>query len=393
MTAEIVKTGGALAIRSDQTEWTQAQVAVLQQSGISNDVTPAELSGFLHLCQRTQLDPFSRQIYLIGRKDKRAGRVVFTPQTGIDGYRVIAHRVVAESRENFGYEDTQWCDTSGRWRDVWLANEPPAAARVTVIRNGHRFPAIALFREYAQTWDGKPTGLWGKMPAGQLAKCAEALALRKAFPHDLAGVYTAEEMAQADNPAPAQTAPQPAFDAAAEGDMGGGRDFLGEAVEAPDAGAVRQIWKDARAAGASPDYLERIAAEGRAKTLAAAEDEVHDAEIVEDQAEEPAPTAAPAAAATAPFRSEPVTSPQMKKMHATFNEIGIKDRTKRLAITTDIVGRPLGSANELTKAEAIDLLNTLDLALKQDDPGEYLVQLCEGASAADAALAATADAA
>jgi phage recombination protein Bet len=197
---EIVQAGGALAIRPDQTEWTPAQAAVLQQSGISDEVTAAELSGFLHLCQRTQLDPFSRQIYLIGRKDKRAGRTVFTPQTGIDGYRVVAHRVVAASREAFGYEDTQWCDQSGRWRDVWLSNEPPAAARVTVLRNGQRFPAIALFREYVQAWDGKPTGLWAKMPAGQLAKCAEALALRRAFPHDLAGVYTAEEMAQADNP-------------------------------------------------------------------------------------------------------------------------------------------------------------------------------------------------
>ncbi|WP_406417939.1 phage recombination protein Bet [Streptomyces sp. NBC_01614] len=204
MSAEITKAGGALAIRPDQTTWTPEQALVLRQSGISDQVTAAELSGFLHLCQRTQLDPFSRQIYLIGRFDRRAGREVFTPQTAIDGYRVVAHRVIAASGETFGYEDTLWCDKDGRWRDAWLAEEPPAAAKVTVLRNGQRFSAVALFREYVQTGkEGKRLGLWGKMPAGQVAKCAEALALRKAFPHDLAGVYTAEEMAQADNPAPA----------------------------------------------------------------------------------------------------------------------------------------------------------------------------------------------
>ncbi|WP_051814531.1 phage recombination protein Bet [Streptomyces iakyrus] len=200
---DIVKAGGSLAIRPDQTDWTPQQGAVLRQSGIDNEVTAEELSAFLHLCQRTRLDPFSRQIYLIGRWDNRQRRKVYTPQTSIDGYRVIGHRVVAEQGGDLGYEDTLWCDANGQWRDVWLLDEPPAAAKVTVIRNGQRFPAVALFREYVQTnKDDKPIGLWGKMPAGQLAKCAEALALRKAFPHDLAGVYTAEEMAQADNPAP-----------------------------------------------------------------------------------------------------------------------------------------------------------------------------------------------
>jgi phage recombination protein Bet len=203
MSTEITKAAGSLAIRPDQTDWTPQQGAVLRQSGIDNQVTTEELSAFLHLCQRTRLDPFSRQIYLIGRWDNRQQRKVYTPQTSIDGYRVIAHRVVAEQGGHLGYEDTMWCDTSGRWRDVWLAEAPPAAVKVTVIRNGQRFPAVALFREYVQTGkENKPIGLWGKMPAGQLAKCAEALALRKAFPHDLAGVYTAEEMAQADNPAP-----------------------------------------------------------------------------------------------------------------------------------------------------------------------------------------------
>jgi phage recombination protein Bet len=194
---------GSLAIRADQTAWTDQQAAVLRQSGISDDVTAAELSSFLHLCQRTQLDPFSRQIYLIGRYDKRKQRTVFTPQTGIDGYRVIAQRVTGQTGGTYGYEDTLWCDSAGRWRDVWLSDDPPAAAKVTVIRNGQRFSAVARFSEYAETWpDGNLKAMWAKMPSGQIAKCCEALALRKAFPHDLAGVYTSEEMAQADNVAP-----------------------------------------------------------------------------------------------------------------------------------------------------------------------------------------------
>ncbi|MFI6862612.1 phage recombination protein Bet [Streptomyces sp. NPDC050421] len=301
---EIAQAGGSLAIRPDQTVFSAEQAAVLRQSGIDNDVTGAELSGFLHLCQRTGLDPFSRQIYLIGRKDKRAGRKVFTPQTGIDGYRVIAHRVVAASREMFGYEDTVWCDSAGRWRDVWLAEDAPAAAKVTVLRNGQRFSAVAVYREYVQTdFNGSPTRMWKNMGANQIAKCAEALALRKAFPHDLAGVYTAEEMGQADNPAPEQAvfhrivkgepdqwATPPAVVAAGVADVPaesltpGGRDYLHEAHAAPDAATVRLIWMDAQSEGAVKEYLAQIADVGKAKAAASAPepaaDEVVDGEIV-----------------------------------------------------------------------------------------------------------------
>lgn len=268
MSTEIVKTGGALAIRPDQTDWTQEQQLVLRQSGIDDDVTKAELSGFLHLCQKTGLDPFSRQIYLIGRWDKQAGRKVFTPQTGIDGYRVVANRVVEKAAVTLGYEDTFWCGKDGVWRDVWVSDEPPAAAKVIVLRNGQRFPAVAGYREYVQTnRNGEPTGMWRKMPAGQLAKCAEALALRKAFPNDLAGVYTAEEMAQADNPAaderhlrsvqPNETDPwaTPGPDAgqqqtvATKGRSQPAQDFADAAAKATDQAAMKGIYRQANTAG------------------------------------------------------------------------------------------------------------------------------------------------
>ncbi|MGW7001325.1 phage recombination protein Bet [Streptomyces sp. NPDC054933] len=287
MSTELAKTGGALAIRPDQTTWTPEQAAVLRQSGIGESVTRAELDGFLHLCQRTGLDPFSRQIYLIGRWDKRANREVYTPQTGIDGYRVVARRATAKSGGSYGYEDTLWCDESGKWRDVWLTDKPPAAAKVIVIRDGQRFSAVARYSEYVQTnRDGKPIGLWAKMPAGQLAKCTEALALRKAFPHDLAGVYTAEEMAQADNPAPERhlrsvtpgepdqwATPAAVVQAATaavptESLTPAGRDYLHEAHAAPDAATVRKIWQDARTEGAMPEYLAQIAQVGKEKAAA-----------------------------------------------------------------------------------------------------------------------------
>lgn len=192
----------ALALRDDQSYWDENQLAVLAQSGISQDVTKPELSAFLHVCQRTGLDPFARQIYLIGRWDRKAGREVYRPQTGIDGYRIVAQRTCERTGQALGYQDTMWCGPDGQWTDAWLSADPPAAAKVTVLRGGQPFSAVARWSEYVPlNGRGEITGLWVKRHAAQLEKCAEALALRKAFPNDMAGVYTAEEMAQADNPA------------------------------------------------------------------------------------------------------------------------------------------------------------------------------------------------
>ena len=183
----------ALAVISPQSHFSREQIDLIKTT-IAKGASDQELALFLAQCERTGLDPFSRQIYWISRGGRGS------TQVSIDGFRVIAER----SGEMDGQE-VAWCDETGAWADVWLKTTPPAAARVLVYRKGcsHPFPAIAKFAEYNA---GGP--MWTKMPANQIAKCAEALALRKAFPHQLSGLYTPDEMAQADTPALVIEAPK-----------------------------------------------------------------------------------------------------------------------------------------------------------------------------------------
>lgn len=146
-----------------------------------------EFANFILVSVRTGLDIFKKQIYLVKRWDSRLGKDVFTPQAGIDGFRSVAERT-----GNYAGND----DPIFKGEVVVKAIKGPADAMVTVYKivQGVRCPFTATAR-WSEYYPGEKIGfMWHTKPYLMLGKCAEALALRKAFPNIIQGFYETAEM-------------------------------------------------------------------------------------------------------------------------------------------------------------------------------------------------------
>lgn len=161
------------------------QIALIK-STVAVGATDLELQLFLYTAKKRNLDPLARQIYFIKRWNESQKKEVGTIQVGIDGFRTIAE----QSMKYAGNDDPIFeTDSKG--------NPIKATATVWKIVANSRvaFTASARWSEYVP--NEKQAFMWRKMPFTMLGKVAEALALRKAFPQDLSGMYIPEEMDQA----------------------------------------------------------------------------------------------------------------------------------------------------------------------------------------------------
>lgn len=164
--------------------FTQEQVDLIKRT-VCKGATDDELALFLYVAKKSGLDPLARQIHAVKRWDQSQGREVMAFQTGIDGYRLTAERT---GKYIPGREPT-FSEING---NIVSAT---AYVRKVVAGVAYEIAATAYMAEYiARKKDGSLTHIWATKPHVMLAKCAEALALRKAFPAELSGVRADEEM-------------------------------------------------------------------------------------------------------------------------------------------------------------------------------------------------------
>ncbi len=262
-----------LSIRDGQVTWDVSQKQALIDVLRVRHATEADLGVFFHQARRTGLDPFLRQLYMIARQEwdpeTRTKQWRQTFQTGIDGFRVVAHRRARQLNQVLTYDDPVYYDDEGRAYEVWLDDDVPARAiKFVVHMGGSRFPFTARYADFVVTKDeyepdtkddkgktvkGKPTGrrvpqgMWATRPTSQLEKCAEAGALRRACPQDLSGIYEFTEMERQDQPI--TTLVDDGATTSRPAPRKTGTDWVAMIKAAKNADEARKIWQECTDAG------------------------------------------------------------------------------------------------------------------------------------------------
>ena len=182
---------------------TSEEEGILKRTVLSKFPEDEQLM-FIRTCQRTKLDPFTKQIYPTKRYQKvkdEHGQTKKVPTlvivTGIMGLCAVAERT-----GHYDGCETKWSGQDGVWRDEWLADVYPEAARCVVFHKQRKHDEVAIARwnsfvgttwnQEGQRWE--VSDFWEKMPDYMLAKCAKAAALRGAFPDQLSNIYIREEL-------------------------------------------------------------------------------------------------------------------------------------------------------------------------------------------------------
>lgn len=170
-------------------EFSDEQRRMIRET-FANGATDSEFAVLMEVARARRLSPLLRQIHFVKRWDSLNRREVWSVQASIDGLRAIAERTGLYD----GQDEPEFVETDGQL----------VACKVRVYRRDWTRPVVgvAYWSEYVQmsrdktTGKERPTAMWARMPHVMLAKCAESIALRKAFPEDIGGIYSAEEMAQ-----------------------------------------------------------------------------------------------------------------------------------------------------------------------------------------------------
>jgi phage recombination protein Bet len=204
------------AVVTTRTDYTGAQMALIKRT-VAKDTNADEFDLFMSIAKMKGLDPFSKQISAIVFNKAKADKRNMSVITTIDGMRAIAARSKAyrpdEDEPEFTYEPDLKSPVNplgllkARVR-IWIADTVNAGGwkPATGVAYWEEFaPIKEEWAENPETGKFKPTGKltldtggnWGKMPRIMLAKCAEAQALRKAFPEDLSGLYESAELDRA----------------------------------------------------------------------------------------------------------------------------------------------------------------------------------------------------